>query len=44
LQFQSRAHDILLSAFFALPELRAALPDEGPNPAFGSVVGASIAS
>ncbi len=41
LQFQSRAHDNLLRAFFALPEVRTALRAEGPNPAFGSVVGAT---
>ncbi len=40
LQFQARAHDNLLRAFFALPEVRSALCAEGTNPAFGSVVGA----
>jgi len=40
LQFQTRAHDNLLRAFFALPDVRAALKAEGTNPAFGCVVGA----
>lgn len=40
LQFQARAHDNLLRAFFALPEVRSALCADGTNPAFGSVVGA----
>jgi DNA-binding transcriptional regulator YiaG len=41
LQFQARAHDNLLRAFFALPDVRAALRPEGANPTFGSVVGAA---
>lgn len=38
LQFQSRAHDNLLRAFFAVPEVRSGLCAEGANPAFGAVV------
>lgn len=38
LQFQSRAHDNLLRAFFAVPEVRLGLCAEGANPAFGAVV------
>jgi len=38
LQFQSRAHDNLLRAFYALPDVRSALRAEGTNPAFGSMV------
>jgi len=41
LQFQSRAHDNLMRAFFALPDVRSALRVDGINPTFGSVVGAT---
>jgi DNA-binding transcriptional regulator YiaG len=42
LQIQSRAHDNLLRAFFALPEVRSAFGAEGINPTFGCVVGSEV--
>jgi DNA-binding transcriptional regulator YiaG len=39
LQFQTRAHDNLLRAFFAVPDVRAALGANGTDPTFGSLVG-----